>query len=359
MKRAPYIRWSEAELAWIEAHKTWPRRKAHAEFCERFGRSDVSLSGFISLCKRRGWLTGRCSRRTPWSEAELAWVEAHKTWPQKKAHAAFCRRFGRSDVRLYNYKELCKSRRWLTGRACRFPAKPLGHEYVARDGYVMISVAEPDPQTGAPHRFVQKHRHLWQRMHGPIPDGHCLKCLDGDITNTDPKNWMAAPRESIFYLSRLSADDFEAALAEGTRQLLAAARAAQKAVEARRARVAEMAGQGVAPRDMVQRFARDGHAVSMNQIYGDIQFLRKAGRIGYLRRTTEKGVAARRARVAEMVDQGVAPRGMVQRFARDGHAVNIKQVRNDIERLRAQGRIGYLRQPRAAERVAGSIGGTP
>ena len=28
---------------------------------------------------------------------------------------------------------------------------------------------------------------------GPVPDGHRLKCLDGDKTNCDPSNWEAVP----------------------------------------------------------------------------------------------------------------------------------------------------------------------
>ena len=67
----------------------------------------------------------------------------------------------------------------------------------------------------------------------------------------------------------------------------------------------------------------------------------------------------RRARVAAMFDQGVSPSDMPRAFAAAGHKVAMAQVWNDIRCLRAEGRIGYLRQPRTAERVAGRIGGTP
>ena len=69
----------------------------------------------------------------------------------------------------------------------------LGHERVSKDGYIEISVDEVNPHTGYERRYVLKHRHLWIEANGPIPDGHRLKCLDGDRTNTDPANWEAIP----------------------------------------------------------------------------------------------------------------------------------------------------------------------
>ncbi|MEX2693674.1 HNH endonuclease [Rhizobium mongolense] len=36
---------------------------------------------------------------------------------------------------------------------------------------------------------------------GPIPEGHVLKCLDGDKTNCDPSNWELISREVLPHLS--------------------------------------------------------------------------------------------------------------------------------------------------------------
>lgn len=56
------IKYSDAELAWIESNCQRPRAEAHAEFVDRFGRHDVVLANFTALCKRKGWLTGRSGR---------------------------------------------------------------------------------------------------------------------------------------------------------------------------------------------------------------------------------------------------------------------------------------------------------
>ncbi|MFD2646388.1 HNH endonuclease signature motif containing protein [Devosia albogilva] len=72
--------------------------------------------------------------------------------------------------------------------------KYLGHERINKDGYVEISVAQTNPHTGYGRRYVHKHVHLWTQKNGPVPEGHALKCLDGNKLNTDPSNWEAIPR---------------------------------------------------------------------------------------------------------------------------------------------------------------------
>jgi len=66
MKRR-LIGWLDEELAWLEANRTRPRAELHSAFCLRFGRKDVSQETLRSLCKRKGWLTGRTGRFPPGS----------------------------------------------------------------------------------------------------------------------------------------------------------------------------------------------------------------------------------------------------------------------------------------------------
>ncbi len=59
MMRSRRIHYSGPELAWIKRASALPRKEAHRLFCEKFGRDEVTLVHFTSLCKRKGWLTGR------------------------------------------------------------------------------------------------------------------------------------------------------------------------------------------------------------------------------------------------------------------------------------------------------------
>jgi len=161
------IKYSEAEIAWIKARSDMHRGEMHAMFVQAFNRPELSQSNLNSLCKRKGWMTGRTGcfvkGETPHNKG--------KPMPYHPNSAAT--RFKKGNL-PHN-------------------ANYLGHERVSKDGYVEISVDEVNPHTGYERRYVLKHRHLWEKANGPIPDGHRLKCLDGDRTNTNPLNWEAIP----------------------------------------------------------------------------------------------------------------------------------------------------------------------
>lgn len=187
---------------------------------------------------------GRC-RHIPYSQEELAFVEARRTMLRRELHALFVETFGRDDVSFKNFNALCKRKGWLTGRNGRFPkgnvpfnkgktipfhpnsartrfkkgqlphnTKYLGHERVSKDGYVEISVDETNPHTGFERRYVLKHRWLWEKANGPVPAGMALKCLDGDRQNTDPANWKLIPRAMLPRLGGRYGRRYDAAPAE-------------------------------------------------------------------------------------------------------------------------------------------------
>ncbi|MFN7611145.1 MAG: HNH endonuclease signature motif containing protein [bacterium] len=187
MKRRQ-IGWLDEELAWIEANRTRPRAELHSAFCFRFGRKDVSRETLSALCKRKGWLTGRDGRIQPGSVP----LNKGKRMPFNANSAA---------------TQFRKGQRPHT-------AKDVGYESIDKYGYVRICVAEPNPWTGAPKRMVHKHRWLWEREHGPVPQGHALKCLDGNKLNTDPANWKAVPREILPRLNGRFGRNYDAAAPE-------------------------------------------------------------------------------------------------------------------------------------------------
>ncbi|NRB18787.1 MAG: HNH endonuclease [Rhodobacteraceae bacterium] len=162
------ISYSEKELAWIKAHKSQLRPVAHAQFCAKFRRVDVKLSNYSSLCKRNGWLTGRTGKFEPGQPA----LNKGKKMPFNPNSA-------KTQFKKGNLPHNTKT---------------LGFERTSNDGYIEISVDQVNPHTGYERRFVHKHRHLWEQANGHLPVGMCLKSLDGDKTNTDPSNWEAIPR---------------------------------------------------------------------------------------------------------------------------------------------------------------------
>lgn len=164
------IIYSAEELAWIKAMADEPRRETHALFVQAFNRPDVSLSNLSSLCKRNGWLTGRTG--------QFVKGEKRADNPSRKGH----------------HPPGCE-KGWFRKGNIPHTARGIGHESIdPKDGYVWIIVGETNPQTGAPTRRVMKHRWLWEKANGPVPEGYALKCLDGDRSNCDPSNWEAVKR---------------------------------------------------------------------------------------------------------------------------------------------------------------------
>lgn len=182
-------------------------------------------------------------RPIDWQPGELAWIEARRDWPRADLHRAFTAFWMRPEVTPAALKNLCQRMGWQTGRSGRFVKGNLphtwrgaGHESLRSDGYVWIIVAETNPHTGAATRPVQKHKWLWEQANGPVPDGHCLKCLDGDRTNTDPANWHPIPRAMLPRLAGRGRTNYDSAPPELKPVLLTIARLEHAAREARKAR---------------------------------------------------------------------------------------------------------------------------
>lgn len=208
------ICWQPEELAWIEARKELPRAEAHALFCARFMRDDVSLKAYNGLCKRKGWLTGRTGQFVSGQ------VPQNKGKPMPD-HV-------RAKARATMFKPGGRPHTW----------RGAGHESVdPKDGYVWLIVAETNPHTGADTHRVMKHKWLWEKQHGPVPAGHVLKCLDGDRLNTDPTNWVAIPRALLPRLNggrNKAFPVFDAAPAEVKPAILAVAKLDHAAREVRK-----------------------------------------------------------------------------------------------------------------------------
>lgn len=204
------IAWSAEELAWIEARAQLPRRQLHAAFVAAFDRPDVSQANLTALCKRRGWLTGRTGR------FPRGHVPANK---------------GRKGYRAPGCEKGWFRPGERRGRANR-NWKPVGAERVSKDGYIERKIRDDGPMR---KRWRAVHVIEWEKVNGPVPEGHALKCLDGDRRNTDPSNWIAVPRAILPRLTgRWRAIPYDTAPPELKPVLLAAARLEHAAREAKR-----------------------------------------------------------------------------------------------------------------------------
>lgn len=271
------IRYTDAEMAWLEANRAMIISDYHAAFVARFDRPDITASHLHGLRKRKGWKVGRDGsrykgRRLKYSDAEIAWLRDHCALAIADYHAGFVAAFGRTDTSATMLVSLRKREGFKTGRDGRFapdqelhnkgkktgPAHPntkstqfkaghgphnrhpMGHERLTDDGYVEIKVDRTNPYTGHKTRYVHKHRYLWEQANGDLQPGMVLKCLDGDKTNTDLANWEAVPRGLLPRLHGKSGRNYDAADAAVKPTIMAIAKLEHKLCDLKR-------GKGDAP----------------------------------------------------------------------------------------------------------------
>lgn len=173
MKGHP-IRYSAEELAWLSDNRTMPIGDYHAAFVARFGRDDVAAANLHALRKRNGWRTGRTGC---FEKGQAAHNKGKKCEPGKGGNHPNAARF-----------RFRKGER--RGKAAAI-YKPFGTERVTEDGYLERKIHD-----GMPFQSRWRAVHLinCEAVNGPVPEGHALKCLDGNRQNTDPANWEAIPR---------------------------------------------------------------------------------------------------------------------------------------------------------------------
>jgi len=205
------IHYEPEELAWIEARKDWPRRDLHVAFCNFWQRRDVSQSNLTALCKRKGWLTGRTGQ---FPKGNVSHNKGKPMSPEIRAKCAPT--MFRSGSR--------------SGRAQAL-YKPIGSERFSKEGYLERKIHDGLPLQS---RWRAVHLIRWEALHGPVPAGHCLKCLDGDRQNTDPANWELITRALLPALNggpggKLAYDD-AAPEVKPALMLLAKLRRAKRAV---------------------------------------------------------------------------------------------------------------------------------
>ena len=197
------IRYSARELAFIKRHRRMPRRELHAAFVKRFRRCDVSLDNIKSLCWRKRWRSVRDGRFkkgiVPWNTGKKRPYNANSARTQfKKGHRG--------------------------GRAAEI-YKPIGTERQNKDGYLERKVNNDLPFQA---RWRAVHLLNWEKINGPVPDGHCLKCADGNKNNTDPSNWELVPRALLPRLNGRFGRSYDDAPDDLKPTIMAVARLAQQ-----------------------------------------------------------------------------------------------------------------------------------
>lgn len=170
------LKYSEEQVAFLkDQYKTLSRTELTEAFNAKFGTSE-QMTQILAFLKNHKIKSGRDGR---YQKGNVPWIAGTKgavgpnSGSFKKGHVP------------HNAGELWQERL---------------HE----DGYILMSVPITNPHTGAPSRFVLKHRWEWEKENGPIPDDMVLKCISGVKTDCRPENWELVSRKALPKLRALA-----------------------------------------------------------------------------------------------------------------------------------------------------------
>lgn len=139
--------------AYCRQHCTLPRKELTERFNAHFG-TNHSVSTINTYCKRNGILTGRKGRYGP-------------------GHTP---KDGSAPPPASGFKK---------GNKC-WKERPVGSIRMDKDGYQIVKIAQ--------NQWRLLHNVEWEKQHGKIPAGYCLRFLDGDKTNCALENLALLPR---------------------------------------------------------------------------------------------------------------------------------------------------------------------
>lgn len=216
MKGRP-IPYSSDELAWLADNYTLPVSHYAARFNELFGR-DIEPKHLHALRKRKGWKTGRTGQFEKGAEPH------NRGKPCAPGTGGLHPNSRKTQFRKGNRSGIAVKRH-----------KPVGTERISKDGYRERKVHDGLPMQS---RWRAVHLIEWEKVNGPLPKGHALKCLDGNRLNTDASNWTLISRAMLPYLNGHRGLDYGAAEPEARPVILTIAKL-KHAVRERRREAAE------------------------------------------------------------------------------------------------------------------------
>ena len=80
----------------------------------------------------------------------------------------------------------------------RFKKGNLPHNTASSDGEIRVRDVNRKPYyyiRVSLAKWVLLHKYNWEKIHGPVPAGHCLRAIDGNSLNADPANWKLITRK--------------------------------------------------------------------------------------------------------------------------------------------------------------------
>lgn len=170
-------------MKYLQEHREYlfnNQQMGRAELTEAFNTKfgvTQSFSSINSFCKKFGLKSERDTRFKPGNKS---WNEGTK---------------GLTGANLKSFKAGHRPHNW----------KPVGHQRIDKDGYIMVKVKEPNT-------FRLKHRYLWEKYNGPLEKGEILTFIDGDKANCVLSNLEKVTRQEQVRRNKMKINSYPSEL---------------------------------------------------------------------------------------------------------------------------------------------------
>lgn len=196
--------YSEEETAYIKEVAVGRKNKEIAELVnKRFDTDRTALS--IAAMKTRSGIVSFPQKNKPYTEEQIEYIRQiatgrtnleitkmyNKKFKEERSES------GISSIRLkYDI---------LTGNDGRYKKgqisdkrKPIGSTRTSKEGYQDIKVLEGRGKKN----WDRLHKVIWEKKHGPVPEGHIIMFGDGDKSNLDVNNLICINRGQMARLNK-------------------------------------------------------------------------------------------------------------------------------------------------------------
>lgn len=166
-----------------------------------------TLIGYHKLSSGKKNKPIKQTRGQPYTKEQLAYLRRlYKSKDMKTLTRAFNKKYGekRTETAIQAtidvYKLQSKRKKGLHWSF----EKKIGAERVCPNtGFIVIKIDEPSPYWSGKTRQRHKHKVVWEKEHGPLQDGCCVRFKDGDKMNCTLENLFLVSRTENMFLNHL------------------------------------------------------------------------------------------------------------------------------------------------------------
>lgn len=207
-----HLKWTQEHLTWCDKNRfNYESRKEMLKaFNEKFN-VNCSKDSMMGILRRTGNL--RTSKKNILNQDMIEWIKKNypKSLSSKELVDKFNKKFNtnfsaQQMVGFANNRKIKKDnlKETLGNITRNTQGTKIGSEYKTKNGHIMIKINNfKDEGKNFRKNWELKHRYVYEKKYGEIPNGYNVIFLDGNKENCKIENLVLATKKEILHLKTL------------------------------------------------------------------------------------------------------------------------------------------------------------